>query len=118
MARGSARLEAVGEVRSRVPEDDVDVLCGASAVAQTQFERDAALDDEKWRVGIRGAAENAGHDHVGDPRANPALRDAELARIGLCVPGQDTRRRRRSGGALAACAHLASRRLRTDLLVP
>ena len=100
------------------PEDDVDVLCGAGAVAQTQFERDAALDDEEWRVGIRDALENAGRDHVGDPRANPALGDAELARVGLCVPGQDSRRRRRSGGVLAACAHLASRRVRIDLRAP
>ena len=45
---GQRLLEAVGEVRSRVPEDDVDVLCGAGAVAQTEFERHAALDDEEW----------------------------------------------------------------------
>jgi hypothetical protein len=49
---------------------------------KTQFERDAALDDEEWRVGSRDALENAGHDHVGDPRTNPALGDAELARVG------------------------------------
>ena len=40
---GQRLLEAVGEVRSRVPEDDVDVLCGAGAIAQPEFERDTAL---------------------------------------------------------------------------
>lgn len=45
---GQRFLEAAGEVRSRVPEDDVDVLRGAGAIAQPELERDTAFDDEAW----------------------------------------------------------------------
>jgi hypothetical protein len=96
---GQRFLKVVGGVRSRVPEDDVDVLCGAGAIAQAQFERDAALDDKEWGIGTSGPVENAGHDHVRHPRAHAALGHAELARrLVRTVPGRQRRAAVRQDG--------------------
>src|SRR5690349_11658590 len=83
----------------------VQVFCCASSIAQTQFEGDAALDDKGELSCSRGALEHAGGNHVGNPGADPSLRQVAGTGIGEYVLCQYARRGRRAGGWLVDNAH-------------